>query len=454
MASIQLKWLSDIPIDRTVPANAPHEVGLHINIKPLEGVEVEWPYLERIISSYFDIHGLQKTSFIFASDSLSFFAPLQDLKKFTNRLQELLCINDDSNCIGQLAELAFADSFSFSYGTLPINAKSWQKDNDIVIEAFWNDRRRIADGLGIKQTELHKKEGANERVEIGLLSVHPDYNQPGFTWGLTGFSRNLEEEKSEKLLFQYGTKHNPNRGTYSVDFERPTGLHPKHIVTLENAVSPQTKCSLFAKYTFSKSLFLDKYQLAELDKPTPSRDAVGYLYELWGETDLEAPIWAVDGYGSEALVQIYVKNRPTDEIPGTFQFELPTHSRYEVPQINSTVVGEVQPWPVVFWACQSTEGEKEAYPAPGAVETVHLGYETIFPESTAFHYLTPKIDAGKILQSEFDIPVAPFSSYETVQLVTLVAILAGFFYLIYELVIRYKSTSKSANVVVADRKKQ
>ena len=70
------------------------------------------------------------------------------------------------------------------------------------------------------------------------------------------------------------------------------------------------------------------------------------------------------------------------ETPGTFQFELPTHSRYEVPQLNSTVVDEVQPWPVVFWACQSTEEEKEAYPAPGAVETVHLGYETIFPKNT------------------------------------------------------------------------
>jgi len=452
VASIQIKWLNDVPIDRTVPANAPHEVGLHIDVQPIEGVEVEWSILGKLIESYFDIHGLSEKSFISASDTLSFFAPLQDLNQFTTRLQELVCTESDSNCRAQLAELAFADSFSLSYGTLPIKAKSWQKDSDIVIEAFWNDRQKVAAGLGITESVLYKNDDIKERVEVGLLSIHPDYNQPGFTWGLTGFSRNLDEEKSEKLLFQYGSQHHPNRGTYSVDFERPTGLHPKHVISLENVFSPQARCSLFAKYTFAKSLFLDKYQLAELDKPTPSRDAVGYLHGLWGESDLEAPIWAVDGYGSEALVQIYAKNRPKSETPGTFQFELPTHSRYEVPQLNSTVVDEVQPWPVVFWACQSTEEEKEAYPAPGAVETVHLGYETIFPKNTVFHYLTPKVEAGKTLQSEFDIPVAPFSSYETVQLVTLIAILTGFFYLTYELVNRYKSTSKPA--VVAGAKKQ
>ena len=76
LASILIKWSNDVPIDRTVPANAPHEVGLHIDVQPIEGVEVEWSILGKLIESYFNIHGLSEKSFISASDTLSFFAPL------------------------------------------------------------------------------------------------------------------------------------------------------------------------------------------------------------------------------------------------------------------------------------------------------------------------------------------------------------------------------------------
>lgn len=438
MANIQVKWLNDLPVDRTVPAHVVHEVGLHIDIVPLEGSEVSWTYLKELLKAYFDIDDFQgQQTTIATSNTLSFYSPLANLKSLTSRLSSLLC--SDEKCKSQVAELEFADSFSLSYGSLPLHAKSYQAANDVIVETFWNDRKTLAKALGLDSSTLYRTSDA-EKVEVGLLSVHPGYTNAGFSWGLTGFSRNLEDEKSEKLLFQYTTQHQPSRGKFSVEFEQPTGLHPKHILSLEDVRSPQAQCSLFAKYTFTKSLFLDKYQLAELNKPTPTRDAIGYLYGLWGEADLEAPIWAVDGYGSEALVQIYAKNRPADEPAGKFQFELPTHSRYEVPQVNSTSVGQVQPWPVVFWACQPTVDEIKENPAPASVETVNLGYEAIFPANTVFHYLEPTVEAGQRLRSEFDIPVAPFSSYETVQLVTVVAIFGSFLYLIYEI---FRSVTKS-----------
>lgn len=442
MAQIQVKWLNDIPLDRTLPFHAVHEVGLHVNIVPIEGSEVKWNDLKELLLLYFDLEDFagEKTT-ITINDGISFYSPLKDLKHLTAKLIYLLC--SDNQCVSQLTELEFADSFALSYGSLPAHAKPWQKASDIIIEAFWGNRQIMAQELNMKTSSLYRS-GESERVEVGLLSVHPEYSSPGFSWGLTGFSRNLETDKSEKLLFQYTTQHQPNQGKFSVEFERPAGLHPKHILSLENVRSPQEQCSLFAKYTFTKSLFLDKYQLAELNKPTPSKDAVGYLYGLWGETDLEAPIWAVDGYGSEALVQIYTRNRPAGETPGTFQFELPTHSRYEVPQMNSTIVGEIQPWPVVFWACQPTLEEKEEHPASAAVETINLGYEAIFPENTVFHYLTPSVAPGQRLQSEFDIPVAPLASYETVQLITVVVIFGSFFYLIYEIFQRLSQPEEDA----------
>ena len=449
MATIQVKWLNDIPVDRTVPAHSVQEIGLHIDVVPIEGTEVEWSDLKDLLKSYFDIEDFegQKTT-IRANDCLSFYSPLNNLKPLASKLTTLLC--SDKTCVTELQELEFADSFALTYGKLPENAKAWSDVSDVVLEVYWNDRKSMAQTLGLETSTLYHRSVIAEKVEIGLLSVHPEYTMPGFTWGLTGFSQSLDSDHKEKLLFQYSTKHQPSRGTYRADFERPTGLHPKHVLFLENALSPQAQCSLFAKYTFTKSLFLDKYQLAELNKPTPSRDAVGYLYGIWGEADLEAPIWAVDGYGSEALLQIYTKNRPAGETPGTFQFELPTHSRYEVPQVNSTIVAEIQPWPVVFWACQPTVEEKQNNPSPASVETSNLGYEALFPKNTVFHYLQPSVSAGQRLQSQFDIPVAPFSSYETVQLVTVVAIFGSFFYLIYEI---FRSVSQKTKEVGGKKSK-
>lgn len=423
--------MTDTPISRKFPVNVPSEIGLHIDIVPNSSTVVDYTLLSELLSDYFGITNFTESNLIHGPTSLSFFTRVADLSILTEQLGKLFCSNEE--CSQQFKELVYADSFVLSYGSLPHNAKPWQQSTDVTIEAFWNDRRKVAEGLGIASTKLYQTD-PSEKVEIGLLSVHPEYTDLGFTWGLTGFSRNLEDLSQEKLLFQYSTKHHPNRGTYSVEFERPTGLHPKHVISLENIFPPQEQCSLFAKYTFDKSLFLDKYQLAELSKPTPSRPPVGYLYNLWGESDLEAPVWAVDGYGSEALVQIYTKNRPSTEVPGKFQFELPAHSRYEVPQLNITSVQETQPWPAVFWACQPTKEELESHPSPGSVEAVTLGYEQIFPKSTVFHFLQPLPSDDQKLISHFDIPVAPVSAYETVQNITFLVIFGSFLYLIYELI--------------------
>lgn len=243
----------------------------------------------------------------------------------------------------------------------------------------------------------------------------------------------MDVNKTEKLLFQYTTKHRTSTGKYYADFVRPTGLHPKHEIHASGVQPPRDGCSLFAKYSFDRSLFLDKYQLQDLAEATPNRPPIGSLYGVWGETDLEAPIWEAKGWGSEALVQLY-----TGPITSKLQldFELPTHSRYGIPQRNSSLVHEYQPWPVVFWACKPIADDQDLEAKiPSAIETRITGYEDIFPEKTVFYYLEPTIPehlASPSLYSEFDIPVAPFSAYPTVQMVSVVVIFASFFYLLYE----------------------
>lgn len=321
--------------------------------------------------------------------------------------------------------------------------------------------------LGIKTSTISKlyPEESKERVEVGILNVHPEYTTPSSIWGIAGFTRNLNEEKTEKILYQYTTKHRSVNSQYFVDFVQPVGLHPKHRLHMKNVKAPRQQCSLFAKYSFSKSLFLDRYQLKDLSEPTPNRPAIGQLYDVWGETDLEAPIWAVDGWGSESLVQLFTSHKQRN---GDLVFELPTHSRYEVPQANTTYVHEYQPWPVVFWACMPpSENNKEELNAqdalelkiPAAVETRNLGYESVFPESTIFYYFDPEVpeefvqNGNTLLYSEFDIPVAPFSSYSTVQVVTVAVILVSFFYLLYEIVHNALTFSKKEKTSVATKQK-
>lgn len=293
----------------------------------------------------------------------------------------------------------------------------------------------MAEQAGITESVISKIY-PDEKVEIGILNIHPEYTTPLSVWGLSGFTRNLDESKTEKLLYQYTTQHRSINSNYYVDFMRPVGLHPKHKLVMSNVRAPKRQCSLYAKYSFSKSLFLDRYQLKDLAEPTPNRPAVGRLYDVWGETDLEAPIWAVDGWGSEALIQLYTSHKSSD---GELVFELPTHSRYEVPQTQSSSVHEYQPWPVVFWACLPPTKEEDnslETTVPSAVETRNIGYESIFPNDTVFYYFnadTSRLPSDR-LQSEFDIPVAPFSSYSVVQVVTVVVILASFFYLLYEII--------------------
>lgn len=343
-----------------------------------------------------------------------------------------MCSDSSENCISQINELSCADSLSITYGILPYNAKESQSPHDLIVETYWANRKDVQNVLSLEKSVISKLH--EEKVEIGILSVHPEYSSKFSVWGVTGFTRNLDASKNDKVLFQFTMKHRPTDSTYYAEFSRPTGLHPKHQLYLEAVRKPLEKCSLFAKYTFDKSLFLDRYQLQDLDQATPNRPPVGHLHKIWGETDLEEPKWAAPGWGSEALVQLYTKGVKNSD--DSMTFELPTHSRYESPQLNSTFVKESQPWPVVFWACKPPIEDESNFEnnIPSAVETKNLGYESIFPNDTIFYYFNPVIPdewETQKLESTFDIPVAPFEAYGNVQIISVIVIFGGFFYILY-----------------------
>ncbi|ANB11588.1 Pbn1p [Sugiyamaella lignohabitans] len=229
-------------------------------------------------------------------------------------------------------------------------------------------------------------------------------------------------------MVRYPKQHRqlPVSSSYRADFSKPVGLHPKHNLHLSNIESPDQHCRLYSKYTIPKALFVDKYQLADLDRSTAMSTAKGKLIAVWGETDLEAPVWSVDGWGSELLVEIY---HNSDIQSSDFTFELPLHSRYEFPQMNSTSVTQNLPWPIVFWVCPDFQQEQRHIG-----EIKGLGYESLFPDNTLYYHLTPSPEDGDVLSTSFNIPVAPFNQYDRIQWLSVTVLLTATIYILYKIV--------------------
>lgn len=306
------------------------------------------------------------------------------------------------------------DSLTIRYGSLPKSPSSHHKIDDLVIELYWSSR---------KQPEKIGK-AKDEKVEVGILSIAPSYSTRE-EWALSGMIRNMDETEAQKTLVQVALKHIwQSDQSFTSGFVKPVGLHPKHQLQFNSIKNPYSQfpgyCKLYASYNIPKSLFLDKYQLADLDRSTASAPATGKLIGVWGETDLEAPVWVVDGWGSEALVEIYPHSADASM---NFEFGLPMHSRYQDPQYNETLTNHTMPKPVVFWACLDAENRPTS-------EFKSLGYESLFPDETIFYHIPV---AESEVYDEYQIPIAPIESYHVVHAVTITVILGGFLWLLFRI---------------------
>uniref|UniRef100_A0A060TBR2 Protein PBN1 n=1 Tax=Blastobotrys adeninivorans TaxID=409370 RepID=A0A060TBR2_BLAAD len=334
-------------------------------------------------------------------------------------------------------ELKYADSIVVSKGLLPVSAaERVHKTSEVILEVYWSgpSRERMAADLGPSIIPPQRSEQIERAVEVGMLALNPDYYVERHEFPLSGLLRKVgynEEEDYRQILVAVSllSRYSHN-SSFTGGFEQPMGLHPRHKLTLTGVKAPTflPSCKLFAKYNIPRSLFLDKYQLQDLERETPSAPASGKLIGVWGESDLEAPVWEVQGWGSEAVVQIY----PPDATGQEFNFTLPMHSRYEVPQEGDTKVDHEMPLPFVFWACANIQD-------PLAGEYPAVAYESLFPPNTVFYRVpgSPYSEPESVV-SPYSIPVAPVQSFGVVQLATVVAVLGGFLYLVLVLLTKPK----------------
>ena len=182
---------------------------------------------------------------------------------------------------------------------------------------------------------------------------------------------------------------------YSTSFMQPTGLHPALRLTLPSLTEPPSQdCALHTYLTLPASLFPDKYQLSAPNFLASNN--LRSIHSLTGETDLEAPIWAVSKWGSALLLEL----APPETGSTQWNVDIPLHLRY----LRPTSGGETPlfvPWPIVFWACSSDEGTKMIN---NPFDRVNLGYDGLFGPRTMFYHLQPTNGAGRLVE-ELKVPV-------------------------------------------------
>ena len=190
-------------------------------------------------------------------------------------------------------------------------------------------------------------------------------------------------------------------------FLEPIGLHPTLRLTLPSSTaSPTDGCALYTYLTLPSSLFLDKYQLSSPNLLTSKN--LHSIRSLAGETDLEAPIWAVSKWGSALLLELAPPPSTSGphstggvNDPGSsWHADVPLHLRYLPPSQEGDASISV-PWPIVFWACPSDEGTKMN---TNPFDRVNLGYDGLFEPRAMFYHLQPA-SGGESLLEELQVPV-------------------------------------------------
>ncbi|KAG5357302.1 Protein PBN1 [Yarrowia sp. C11] len=280
----------------------------------------------------------------------------------------------------------------------------------------------------------------NDRLEVGIFDLNNQATSYAFRGvaELKGLLHDSTKENAQETFLVIEPRHNIAAGSVSVDFQRPVGLHPKSELKLRHIAIPADhndeddgvkNCRLFAKYSAPSSIFFDKYQLADLERKTSEHpNGQGRLLTLWGEADLEEPRYHTEGWGSEALVEIFPITDAPEGTPFNLNFTLPLHLRYEEPKEGETYEPNEAPWPLVFWVCGETD-EQVANFKQSPFDVTHNSYMRLFPEGVSYHHVGPREANGKgfpLLTTSWGTPVADINGFAAVRDYTSIMIVGGF----------------------------
>lgn len=378
-----------------------------------------------------------RESFVEVPGAYQFYDPLKSVTSFRQYLQDKLCTEKDTSCLNRLAVLDDADYIDLKYDAA---------SQELVGSAFFG-QSEVSENV-----EIHKASSI-DKVEIGILMHENPIAEESFTVG--GQLHVIGNQKFgmppqhtydafgsllslDPVLFTFPARHHAHKSSFSLDLSRPTGLHPKLRLSVTSPnTPPHEDCTLNAYFTLPRFLFVDKYQLSTSNPQLLDSLNLVRIRSLSGEADLEEPVWSSTLWGSSLLLEL---------APAAENFEIPLHLRYLPPAQNETMETVEFAAPSVFWACRSEEWSRMGN---SPFDRTRLGWEQWFPEPTMYHYLSPAEGEGAWKQIE--VPVLDLRSAQIVKWGTVAAILGGFLWVVYKIIL---SAIGSKEDVKVEKKKQ
>lgn len=243
--------------------------------------------------------------------------------------------------------------------------------------------------------------------------------------GVTGLLTVLNEQKKpSSTMFTYVSRHRQSTGHFTSKFLTPTGLHPTLQLSLSSNQPPSEddNCTPYAFLTLPKTIFADRYQLAD-ELFLASKNLTASRYTSL-PVDLEAPAYTTKTWGSSVLLEL-ASPSPSEDVPWTA--EVPLHLRYLAPSETGEVEAEI-PYPAVFWACSA------GFNLPNSpFDRTHLGYDQLFDSETVFWHVTPKADVGNRLMNPVTVPVLKEEGAAWIGLGTTLVVGLGFAWVLWKL---------------------
>ncbi|KKA26761.1 hypothetical protein TD95_001702, partial [Thielaviopsis punctulata] len=435
---LHIRWAGADSYQTLEPFSSRVPPGLHVFFTPLQDPEVDTktpstadiPGLCKFVSSMFgSLNCSNPESFVQlpterfpSSPAFQYYEPLESLETFSNYIKSYLCGPADTACenIDSVQDVSSLDiSYDSISRSVKVTALSPLNKQPVSITA--------------------PSKGDHHRTEVGILTPGAPPNMKEGDIGMSGLLTVLKESKKPSpVLFSFPSRHKESKTHFSAKFLAPTGLHPTWQLKFSSSNSPlsDAACSPHAYLTLPRSVFADRYQLA--DELFVQSKNISSLRFMSSPVDLEQPEYTTLSWGSTVLLELAP---PTDGRDSEWTAEIPLHLRYLKPSASGYTTLQV-PYPAVFWACNANEGMAFS---TNPFDRTNLGYDSMFDPRTVFWHMSPEPAPGTlVLTSKITVPVLKMESSKWVELGTALAVGAGFLWVLWCLFAGVSAGKKAA----------
>lgn len=304
------------------------------------------------------------------------------------------------------------------------------------------------------------KSTAEHRAELGIFSTDPsagDAHEIGLG-GLVAAAATDEKKEPSIIAYAIPSRHRQADSSFSMAVVEPQGLHPTLRLSISSPKPPAAavenqaydgSCGLHAYLTLPKTVFADRYQLAD-DLFMASKNLTRLRYAST-PVDLEMPEYKTPQWGSAVLLDL----APPSSSGSPWTAEIPLHLRYMLPALGGLSQTEV-PYPAVFWACKA---EGEASFADSPFDRANLGYDRLFAPRTVFWHVEPRPDPSTAashatLMTKLRVPVVAVEKSSWVEAGTALTILVGFSWVLFSLFFAARNSNGKETRKQAAKKQQ